>query len=125
MTMIPKRVAVLLLVLAIISPHPHNVAGDGNCTLEHKRVITVFCSSYVYSPKPGGAPETWSRCCRKVREVMTVTNMECIVQLLSPKDQKLYGKRIRDLELVCVTHSPPPSHRVMAHRDAPVIPDGV
>ncbi|CAL4994583.1 unnamed protein product [Urochloa decumbens] len=121
--MMLRKVAVLLLVLAIISPHPPKVSG--NCTLEHKRVITVFCSSYIYSPKPGGAPETWSRCCRKVREVMAVTNMECIVQLLSPKDQKLYGKRIRDLELVCAAYSPPPSHRVMAQRDEPVIPDGV
>ncbi|CAL4989014.1 unnamed protein product [Urochloa decumbens] len=93
----PKRVAVLLLVFAIIfSP---KVAGK--CTSDQKEVIAYNCALYIYRPRPGGAPETWSLCCKKVREVMQVTDMECIVQLLTPKEQAFYGKRFRDLELIC------------------------
>ncbi|CAL4989012.1 unnamed protein product [Urochloa decumbens] len=122
MTIMPKTVGVLLLVFAII--FPSKVAGNGNCTEEQKQAIMRLCAAYIYPRKPGGVPATSSACCRKVREV-GVGEMECIVQLLPIKDQTFYGKRIRDLGLVCALSPPPHRHQVMAQRNAPVIPVGV
>ena len=116
----PKRVAALLLVFAIICPP--QVAVHGHCTRAQKEAIIIDCAYYILRDKPGGAPQPWSRCCRTVREVPGM-DMDCIVKLLKLVEQEAFGKRIRDLEVLCVVHSPPPpsshhNHQVISINSA-------
>ena len=104
--MMTKRVAALLLVFAIICPP--QVAVHGHCTRAQKEAIIIHCASYIHRDKPTDAPQPWSRCCRTVREVPGM-DMDCIVKLLKLVEQEAFGKRIRDLEVLCVVYSPPPS----------------
>ncbi|PAN41662.1 hypothetical protein PAHAL_8G060700 [Panicum hallii] len=127
--MVPKRVAALLLVFAIICPP--QVAVHGHCTRAQKEAIMLDCASYILRDKPGGAPQPWSRCCRTVRKVPGM-DMDCIVKLLKLKQQEAFGKRIRDLEVLCAVYSsppPPPSphhkHKAVVQKDAAFIADGV
>ncbi|KAG2560430.1 hypothetical protein PVAP13_8KG090800, partial [Panicum virgatum] len=96
-----------LLVFAIISTP--KVAVHGHCTRAQKEAIIIDCAYYILRDKLGGAPQPWSRCCRTAREVPGM-DMDCIVKLLKLKDQEAFGKRIRNLEVLCVVHSPPPPH---------------
>ncbi|KAF8730862.1 hypothetical protein HU200_016732 [Digitaria exilis] len=66
------------------------------------------CYRYILTSSPGGAPQIWSSCCRSVRSVPN-SDMDCIVDLLKVREQHLYGKRIRDLKLICAVSSPPPA----------------
>jgi len=102
-TMMSKRVAALLVFAIVCSP---KVAVHGHCTRAQKEAIIIDCAYYILRDKPGGAPQPWSRCCRTAREVPGM-DMDCIVKLLKLQDQEAFGKRIRDLEVLCVVHSPP------------------
>ncbi|KAF8711275.1 hypothetical protein HU200_029296 [Digitaria exilis] len=62
------------------------------------------CRRYISKRLPG-VPETWSICCQKVRNVPN-SDMDCIVDLLEGRQQRLYGKRIRDLKLLCAPPLP-------------------
>jgi len=104
--MMSKRVAALLVFAIVCSP---KVAVHGHCTRAQKEAIIIDCAYYILRDKPGGAPQPWSRCCRTAREVPGM-DMDCIVKLLKLKDQEAFGKRIRNLEVLCVVHSPPPPH---------------
>lgn len=100
-----------LLLCAIILLDP--IAADGACTEEQKANIVFKCREYIKKGGPVILISYLSECCVAVRAVPD-RDMECIIRLLSNKQQKKYDvSKIRRFHDLCeMENEPSPLYQV-------------
>ena len=96
--MLPVKVAALLLVCVIM--YPQIVAST--CTNKEKDEILEHCKEYIGHGPPDLFPmDPDEPCCKAAREVPQM-DMQCIVKLLTAKEEKEYDDhKILDLKHFC------------------------
>ncbi|KAJ1275163.1 hypothetical protein BS78_05G115000 [Paspalum vaginatum] len=109
-----KVMVLLLLVCAIISPHP--VLGGKKrprCTGHDKANILHHCEAYIKNEHHHGthqSPAQDSSCCDAVRAVPG-NDMQCIVDLLTEKERHDHKEgTILGLGEACESPAHPPPH---------------
>jgi hypothetical protein len=109
--MLLGKVALLLVVFAIVSPHP--VICNSGCTIEQKNLILLYCQQNIKHGYPIVHPRVGSTCCDKVLEVPNL-DMQCIVEKLTKKEKENHDEsKILGLRYLCSPfYGPPPPHKV-------------
>lgn len=104
--MLPKKVAVLLLVFTLISLDSTVTSGlpwRKKCTNEEKIYILYVCGPYIMASNPRGLPPKTDACCAAVviAQNLGVRRMQCIVDRLTRAEKQQYNARTM---LYLVTH---------------------
>ncbi|RCV37590.1 hypothetical protein SETIT_8G076000v2 [Setaria italica] len=108
--MLPSGKVVILLVVCVMTS-PHQVISKRPiCTRRQKNTILNKCDYFIQQGYPIRLVSRNSPCCAAVRTVPD-RNMECVIFLLTRKQQTKYSvEKIRALHRLC--ELPPPDHQV-------------
>ncbi|CAL4988906.1 unnamed protein product [Urochloa decumbens] len=84
----PQALAILLLVVcAMVSPHPVIGVKRGRCENEDKNRLLKACERFIKVGHAKESPHNHSPCCAAVHTVPG-HDMQCIVDLLTEKERK-------------------------------------
>lgn len=109
--MLLGKVALILVAIAIISPHP--VICNNRCTEEQKKLILLHCEKYIKKGSTVEPPNIHTVCCENALEVPNL-DMHCIVEKLTKKEKEEHDEtKILSLHRHCHPYyRPPPPHQV-------------